>query len=61
MKSVSGREFARLVERRGWKLLRISGSHHIFTAASDEAGRDIRQRSLIAASSLGNPRDADLT
>lgn len=30
MKSVSGREFARLVERRGWKLLRISGSHHIY-------------------------------
>ena len=30
MKSVSGREFARLVERRGWQLLRINGSHHIY-------------------------------
>jgi len=30
MKSVSGRELARLVERRGWKLLRITGSHHIY-------------------------------
>ncbi len=30
MKAVSGREFARLVERRGWSLLRISGSHHIY-------------------------------
>jgi predicted RNA binding protein YcfA (HicA-like mRNA interferase family) len=30
MKSVSGRDFARLVERRGWVLLRISGSHHIY-------------------------------
>ena len=30
MKSVSGREFARLVERRGWKLLRVTGSHHIY-------------------------------
>jgi predicted RNA binding protein YcfA (HicA-like mRNA interferase family) len=30
MKSVSGREFARLVERHGWQLLRISGSHHIY-------------------------------
>ena len=30
MKSVSGREFARLVERRGWRLLRIAGSHHIY-------------------------------
>jgi predicted RNA binding protein YcfA (HicA-like mRNA interferase family) len=30
MKALSGREFARLVERNGWKLLRINGSHHIY-------------------------------
>ena len=30
MKSVSGREFARIVERRGWRLLRVNGSHHIY-------------------------------
>jgi predicted RNA binding protein YcfA (HicA-like mRNA interferase family) len=30
MKSLSGREFARVVERHGWTLLRISGSHHIY-------------------------------
>jgi predicted RNA binding protein YcfA (HicA-like mRNA interferase family) len=30
MKSVSGRDFARILERRGWTLLCISGSHHIF-------------------------------
>ena len=30
MKALSGRGFARLVERRGWQLLRISGSHHIY-------------------------------
>jgi predicted RNA binding protein YcfA (HicA-like mRNA interferase family) len=30
MKAVSGREFARIVERRGWQLLRIAGSHHIY-------------------------------
>jgi predicted RNA binding protein YcfA (HicA-like mRNA interferase family) len=30
MKVVSGRDFARLVERRGWQLLRINGSHHIY-------------------------------
>jgi predicted RNA binding protein YcfA (HicA-like mRNA interferase family) len=30
MKSVTGREFARIVERHGWVLLRISGSHHIY-------------------------------
>ena len=30
MKAVSGREFARIIERRGWSLLRVSGSHHIY-------------------------------
>jgi predicted RNA binding protein YcfA (HicA-like mRNA interferase family) len=30
MKSWPGREFARLVERRGWQLLRVKGSHHIY-------------------------------
>jgi len=30
MKSVSGREFARIIERRDWTLLRVSGSHHIY-------------------------------
>ena len=31
MKQVSGRELARIVQRRGWTLARIQGSHHIFT------------------------------
>lgn len=30
MRVVSGREFARLAEGRGWKLLRVNGSHHIY-------------------------------
>jgi predicted RNA binding protein YcfA (HicA-like mRNA interferase family) len=28
MKSVSGRDFIKVIERRGWRLLRINGSHH---------------------------------
>jgi len=27
---LSGRELARLLELRGWRLLRISGRHHIY-------------------------------
>jgi predicted RNA binding protein YcfA (HicA-like mRNA interferase family) len=27
MRSIAGREFARMIERRGWQLLRVSGSH----------------------------------
>jgi len=30
MKSVSGRDFSRAVERKGWILLRVHGSHHIY-------------------------------
>lgn len=30
MKSISGKEFAKLLEKRGWGLKRISGSHHIY-------------------------------
>ena len=31
MKQVSGKEFVRLIQKRGWMLKRINGSHHIFT------------------------------
>ncbi|HEY1243544.1 MAG TPA: type II toxin-antitoxin system HicA family toxin [Hyphomicrobiaceae bacterium] len=27
---MSGRDFAHLVERHGWRMLRITGSHHIY-------------------------------
>ncbi len=30
MKSLSGKDFARAVERHGWGLLRTHGSHHIY-------------------------------
>jgi len=31
VKQVSGRELARVIQRRGWSLPRIHGSHHVFT------------------------------
>jgi predicted RNA binding protein YcfA (HicA-like mRNA interferase family) len=30
MKSVSGKQLAAVLERHGWQLLRINGSHHIY-------------------------------
>ncbi len=30
MKSVSGKDFAKILENKGWMLLRIQGSHHIY-------------------------------
>ena len=33
MRQWSGRDFAKLLERRGWQLLRVKGSHHIYGKA----------------------------
>ncbi len=30
MKSISGKKFAKLLESKGWILLRVNGSHHIY-------------------------------
>lgn len=37
MRSISGREFARMIERRGWILLRVNGSHHIYGKSGNVA------------------------
>ncbi|MCA1634157.1 MAG: type II toxin-antitoxin system HicA family toxin [Acidobacteria bacterium] len=33
MKSVSGKEFVKVLESGGWQLLRVQGSHHIYGRA----------------------------
>ena len=30
MRSITGKEFVKIIERHGWILLRVSGSHHIY-------------------------------
>ena len=30
MKPASGKQLAKAIERAGWKLLRVTGSHHIY-------------------------------
>ena len=30
MKSLTGKEFIKLLEKKGWKLARIRGSHHVY-------------------------------
>ncbi len=37
MKSVSGGEFARILEKKGWTRRRISGSHHIYAKEGNPA------------------------
>jgi predicted RNA binding protein YcfA (HicA-like mRNA interferase family) len=31
MKTISGKEMSSLLEKKGWTLVRVTGSHHIFT------------------------------
>jgi predicted RNA binding protein YcfA (HicA-like mRNA interferase family) len=31
MKSISGKELTKIVERHGWQFQRIKGSHHIYS------------------------------
>ena len=37
MKAVSGKELARVLERHGWTLLRVVGSHHVYGMAGNPA------------------------
>lgn len=37
MSSVSGKELARVLERHGWALARVHGSHHIYTKPGETA------------------------
>ncbi|AFZ46960.1 YcfA family protein [Cyanobacterium stanieri PCC 7202] len=31
MKSISGKKLCKLIEKYGWKLARVKGSHHIYS------------------------------
>ena len=37
MKSVSGKDLARLLEKHGWELKRVNGSHHIYAKPGNPA------------------------
>lgn len=37
MKSVTGKEFTRILEKKGWLLKKIKGSHHVYTREGNPA------------------------
>ena len=37
MKAISGKDFAKLLEKKGWKLGRTNGSHHIYAKVGHPA------------------------
>jgi predicted RNA binding protein YcfA (HicA-like mRNA interferase family) len=63
MKRVSGKRLCRILEAKGWKLERISGSHHIYSrrgipeiiTVPVHATKDLKtgtQRSIMTAAEL---------
>jgi predicted RNA binding protein YcfA (HicA-like mRNA interferase family) len=68
VKQVSGRELARIVQRRGWTLARIQGSHHIFTTPgrreriviSIHGNQPLKQGLLRSLMKIAGLRDDDL-
>jgi predicted RNA binding protein YcfA (HicA-like mRNA interferase family) len=37
MKSISGKALCKIIERHGWKLKRVTGSHHIYAREGSKA------------------------
>jgi predicted RNA binding protein YcfA (HicA-like mRNA interferase family) len=37
LKSISGKHFAKLLQSRGWQLVRVSGSHHVYIKPGNPA------------------------
>ena len=37
MKNISGKKLCKILEDNGWALVRISGSHHVYTKNGEEA------------------------
>ena len=37
MKTISGKDFARLLEKKGWELRRTKGSHHVYVKEGNPA------------------------
>ncbi len=37
MKNITGKKLCKILEQNGWVLVRISGSHHVFTKTGEDA------------------------
>lgn len=64
MKSISGKALCKVVERNGWLLERVTGSHHIYAKKGVSAILSISvhsNRDLPAETLRNLLKDADLT
>jgi predicted RNA binding protein YcfA (HicA-like mRNA interferase family) len=64
MKAVSGKMLCKIVERNGWELKRISGSHHIYIKDGIDAILSVpvhSNRDLPVGTLRSIMKDAELT
>ncbi|MGC9528859.1 MAG: type II toxin-antitoxin system HicA family toxin [Limnospira sp.] len=64
MTSISGKKLCKILERRGWELKRITGSHHIYTKPGVAAILSIPvhgSRDLPTGTLRGILKDAGMT
>ena len=64
MKSISGKALCKIVERNGWILKRVAGSHHVYSKIGIQAILSIPvhgNRNLPVGTLKGILRDAGLT
>lgn len=64
MKAISGKMLCKIVERNGWQLKRITGSHHIYAKESGDAILSIPvhgNRDLPKGTLKSIMKDAELT
>ncbi|MGR3278011.1 type II toxin-antitoxin system HicA family toxin [Acaryochloris marina NIES-2412] len=68
MRSVSGKRFCKIVERKGWILKRVTGSHHIYANADVDGilsipvhkNRDLKIGTLKALMKIAQLSEEDL-
>ena len=64
MKTVSGKNLCKILEKRGWTLARINGSHHIYLGPDERSGVSVpvhANKDLKPGIQRGLMKDAGLT
>ncbi len=68
MKSISGKKLCKIVEKRGWILKRVTGSHHIYQKPDNQQilsipvhrNQDLKLGTLKSLMKIANLSEQDL-
>lgn len=68
MKSVSGKRLCKIVEKKGWSLKKVTGSHHIYTKPGERNilsipvrhNKDLKIGTLRALMTIAELTETDL-